>query len=827
MAKFFVSIYLFLEKHPVFMWCSMIITTLVFAFFAFQLKYEEDIAKLLPKTEQSEKGVLAFEQMSIKDKIFVQFTTKEGQSLSAEELALANDEFFEMLLARDSSQHFIANVLYRIEDDWTINGLDYLLSHFPSLINEDVYPAFDTLLTAEAIEQQMEQNLSLMSEDFTGNVTTMICYDPAGLRNAMMGQVNNATKQMAGYTIIDKHLFSSDSTVSLAFITPSFNYLDSRSCASLIAMINATAKQYEQKHPGIEILYHGNSVLSSGNSSQVRKDLALTMSISLIIIILVILLCYRNKSTILLLLFPLVYGLLFSMACMYWFRGSISMLAIGVGTVVMGIAMSYVMHILTHYKYVTSPVTVLREQSTPVCLSCLTTIGAFAGLYFTSSDLLKDFGLFATFALVGTTLSALIFLPQFFYKNRNLHNKRAFQVLEKINTITLDKYHVLIGIIVIWSVVCIFASRKVQFDNDLNNIGYISKQTARSQQIYNEKVNKGYQATFYAASGKTFDEAMSHNARIDDVLDSLQNKGIVKQYSSVAGLFLPLDEQQANIDRWKAYWSPQRISEVRTLVSSAAQKNGLEPDIFDPFYALAEADYEAESLMESGIFPVELSSNFVEKVDSNYLVFTSVLSEPSDVDEISDVVSVQPHAIVTDPFYYTDGMIAIIHDNFNVVLFISSIFVLIVLLISYRSITLALLSFLPMFLSWYIVQGMMAMLGLQFNLINIIVASIIFGVGVDYSIFIMSGLIASEQGHSDSILTYHKTAISFSAFILIVVLVSLLFAKHPAVYSVGACTLIGMSANILISYSLQPFLFRQLNKIDFVHKKILKLNTRK
>lgn len=132
-----------------------------------------------------------------------------------------------------------------------------------------------------------------------------------------------------------------------------------------------------------------------------------------------------------------------------------------------------------------------------------------------------------------------------------------------------------------------------------------------------------------------------------------------------------------------------------------------------------------------------------------------------------------------------------------------------------------------MFLSWYIVQGSMALLGLQFNLINIIVASIIFGVGVDYSIFIMSGLIATLQGQNSQVLIYHKTAISFSAFILIVVLVSLLFAKHPAVYSVGVCTLIGMTANILISYSLQPFLFRQLIKIDYIRKKALKLDVRK
>lgn len=826
MAKFFISIYLYLEKHPVTMWCSLIITTLIFAFFAFQLPYEEDILKILPKTKQSEKGILAFEQMSIKDKIFLEMTAIEGETVSAEELATAHDDFIQLLLSNDSSHHYINNILYRMEDDWTINGLDYLLNHFPSLVDTSVYAHFDSLLTPEAIERQMAENYALMANDATGEVTSLLCYDPVGLRQAILGQLGDLSSSI-GFSIVNQHLFSADSTVALSFITPSFNYLDSKICSYLGKEIQNTVKEFSSTHPKIDILYHGNSILSSGNSSQVKKDLFVTLGISLCLILIVILICYRNKSTVILLLFPMVYGLLFALACMYWFRGSMSMMAVGVGTVVMGIAMSYVMHILTHYKYVSSPITVLREQSTPVCLSCLTTIGAFAGLYFTNSNLLKDFGLFATFALIGTTLSALIFMPQFFLKNRNLHNKRAFAFLEKVNTISLDRSYIVIGLIVLISIVCFFTSRKVQFDNDLNNIGYISEEVTRSQQLYNDKFNHGYQAIFYAASASTMDSALYYNQYISNTLNSLEKQGIVKQYSNVSQLFVPIHKQEENIARWKSYWTPQRISETRLNISRTAQKNGLEADIFDPFFALVEADYEAESLYDSGVIPVEISSNFVEKVGDNYLVFSSVLTEPENIGQINDAVSAQPHALVTDPFYYTGGMISLIHNNFNIVLFISSIFVLIVLLLSYRSIILALLAFLPMFLSWYIVQGSMALLGLQFNLINIIVASIIFGVGVDYSIFIMSGLIATLQGQNSQVLIYHKTAISFSAFILIVVLVSLLFAKHPAVYSVGVCTLIGMTANILISYSLQPFLFRQLIKIDYIRKKALKLDVRK
>ena len=103
---------------------------------------------------------------------------------------------------------------------------------------------------------------------------------------------------------------------------------------------------------------------------------------------------------------------------------------------------------------------------------------------------------------------------------------------------------------------------------------------------------------------------------------------------------------------------------------------------------------------------------------------------------------------------------------------------------------------------------MMGLFGLEFNLINIIIATFIFGIGVDYSIFVMDGLIAGSKGRRTELLVYHKTAIVFSAIVLIVVVGSLIFARHPAINSIGITTLIGMTSTILITYTIEPLLYR-------------------
>ena len=189
--------------------------------------------------------------------------------------------------------------------------------------------------------------------------------------------------------------------------------------------------------------------------------------------------------------------------------------------------------------------------------------------------------------------------------------------------------------------------------------------------------------------------------------------------------------------------------------------------------------------------------------------------------EACDAIASRENMIVIDPFYYTGDMVEIVHNDFNVVLLVSSIFVFIVLLLSFRSLVISLIAFSPMFLSWYVVQGIMAIFGLEFNLINIMISSFIFGIGVDYSIFVMEGLLNNLRGNSNQLLIHHKAAIFFSGAALLIVTASLLFATHPALYSVGISTLIGMSSSILLTYVLEPLLFRIAMKSEFLKRKAL------
>ena len=804
------------------MWALLAVVSIVSVYFGLKVTYEEDITKLLPASATSDSG-LAFGNLKVKDKIFVQITSRDSL-LDTYTLAQYADEFIDALQERDSSSHYIDNVFYKIDDDLPLMALDFVLEHLPSFIDTSCYREFDRLLQPEVVDSLMAADYETIMEDETGMATQMVSNDPLSLRTVLAASVGmpmsadgaRESGSSLGFTVIDSHLFCADSTVALAFVSPAVTAFDTKASSALVGEIEAQIAEFGKTHPDAEVLFHGAPVRSYGNTQCVKRDLALTVGISLIVILIVLCLSFRSWSFIPLNIIPVGFGAFFSLACIYLLQGRMSLMSLGIGSIILGVAISYILHILTHFKYVGDAETVLRDESTPVCLGCITTIGAFLGLLFTESDMLRDFGLFASIALVASTLFGLIFLPHLLRKGDTRKNERVFAWVSRVNDLPYDRSRVLIGLVVLLIVVGVAFAHKVTFDSDLKNIGYVSPETRRSEMLYAEK-NMGDDAqVYYAAAGSTLDEALYNGKAMVAVCDSLKSAGKVKSFSPMGTmLFVPEEVQDERIAAWDEFWNGQdaRAERAMQMVASSARKHGLDPSMFDPFGAMLTASYEPGSLYDAEILPAGLQTTMVEGMDDGrYLVFMPVRVAKNLRQEVSARLASLPHVIVADPFYYTGKMVSIMHDDFNVILMISSIFVLLVLLLSFRNIFVSFIAFMPMAFSWYIVEGVMALCGLQFNLINIVISTFIFGIGVDYSIFVMEGLLAEARTGKKNLLESHKTAIFFSAFVLMVVVIALLFAVHPSIHSIGVSTLIGMTATILLTYTLEPFLFRQLLK---------------
>lgn len=802
----FVKLYRYFQKHKTFLYTLMVLSSAVFIFFGLRVKLDVDLLRLLPASKHSGTNMV-FSNLKIKDKIFMEMTGAEPEVLAG-----YVDELMDSILTDDEG---IANTLYRIEPDMALNALDFAMMHVPSFVDTSLYARFDSAI-AHA-DETMANNYELIMNDETGMLTEMVSTDPLNLREYLMPDLSSGM----GFTVIDGHLFCADSTVALIYISPNFQSFDAEPSSKLMNHIKHCVSEFNKVHPEVEVLMHGAVVRAGDNNRIMARDIYLTVGISMLIVLIVLCVSFKSFNIAWQNVLPVTYGAFFALACMYWIQGGMSLMALGVGSVVLGVAISYCLHIIIHQRFVGNVEQMLKEEAVPVCLGCLTTIGAFIGLLFTQSDLLKEFGMFSTFALIGNTFFALVFLPHLLREDDQRRNEKVFRGIEKINNYPFDRNpYVVIGLCIL--IVIGFAfSGKVEFDNDLKRIGYESDELHKSENLYSEKNDHGGQQEYFAVIAPTLDEALDANKELSSVLDSMRNAGDLIAYTPVVSiLFQSEAEQQRRIEAWNRYWTPAKVSQAMAAVKGAAVRNELSPDIFVPFQAMVEADYEPGDLYTAEVIPDGLLCNFIEENSGNFLIFNTTQLTKEKMWPVGDRVAAMPNAVVVDPFYYTADMLDMLHTDYNTTLLISAIFVFVVLLLSFRNLVISLIAFLPMFLSWYMVQGWMAIFGLPFNMVNIVVSTFIFGIGVDYSIFVMQGLIAAQRGEGGRLLEYHKVAVFFSAFVLIVVMVSMLCATHPTITSIGNSTIIGMVSTIMITYTLQPLLFRWAMKWPYMRKRV-------
>ena len=684
MHRIFLPLYHFFRRHKGALYLLLAGSFILFLVFGLQLRYEEDIVKLLPRS--STDNELAFSDIGLKDKVFIQVTSADPRNpQDPATLGACLDEYCEALLQKDTAGRYIGGILHDLDMGSMLGAMDYGFEHLPVFIDTSLYAAFTEALEPEAVEAAMQENLALLEADETGEVTQFVTMDPLGLRNiflkVLMPEDGSST---GGFTIEDGHFFCPDKTVALAFLDPSFPTLNSGAAQRFYNLLNRERKTFEAEHPEVRVLVHGTPLGSVSNASTIRNDLIFTVGLSLLVIFVILLLSFHTWTFLWQQIAPILYGTVFSLACMYWIKGYMSLMALGLGAIVLGVAISYCLHVLIHHYFVGDVEQMLREESTPVTLGCITTVGAFLGL-------------------------TLFFLPHFM-KPEQVKFKRykGFHIIDRINNLPWDRNRWVLVVMAAVIAAGVALSHRVKFDSDLRNLDFDDPLLTESQDLYNSKNAQGFMNLYFAAYDEDLDQALEYNKILTAKLDSLSEVGLVKGYSPLAALlFQSQKDQETRIAAWKAYWTPER-------------KAQLESSLFLPFQALIDADYEPGNLYEAEVFPQELVNNYIEKQDNGrYMVFTNVAFRPEDTDAVTDPLVSGPNALVLEPFYYCRDMVEIVHDDFNTTQWISSLFVFLVLLFAFRNIITALVAFLPMFLSWYVLQGLMALLGLEFNLINI------------------------------------------------------------------------------------------------------------
>lgn len=806
MTQFFIRLYNYFQRHKVLFYLSLCVCVLFMGYFAWQVRFEENVTRFFPDTKNSQNITKVFDNLKIKDKIIILISPADS-TVTPDLMIEAGDQLKQNLL-EESNQTWIKDIFSEVDETTIEKATDFVYENLPLFLTEKDYQHFDSLLTQEGIEAVMRKNYTNLLSPAGIALRSYIQRDPLGLGNNILKHLQDFQLE-TNYEINNGHIFSKDGNTLLMFMTPVFGTGSTGENENLIRILENELQQVQKEYPSIHVSYFGGPSVSVYNARQIKKDTIITSSIALLIIIIFISLVFKHKKSIPLIVTPVLFGGLFALCLIYFIQGYISAIAVGAGSAILGIALSYSIHMLAHQNHVSTVQQLIKEITYPLTVGSFTTIGAFFGLTFTTSELLRDFGLFASLALIGTTLFCLIYLPHFLKGQADVKQGRVLRFIEKINAYPYEKNKWLVGGIVIITLIGLFTSQKVKFNEDMMSLNYEPQHLKQAEAKLEQLFNAQEKTVLFVSVGKNMTEALNSYANTNQHLSAFKEQGLIKAYASAEQFLISPEEQQKRLKQWNQYWGESgKISTIRKYIEDAARTYHFREGSFNAFYQWLEHPFQPYNYQDdTNSIATTLLNEWQTSADSITMLVTQVRITDDNKEEVYQQFKDNTDVVVFDRSYFTNQWVSAINNDFYLILYISSFLIFLALLISYGRIELTLISFLPMLISWTIILGLMGILGIEFNIINIILSTFIFGIGDDFSIFIMDGL-QNKYRTGKAILNSHKTAIFFSAFTAVVGMGTLVFAKHPALQSISLISILGMAAVVLVAYTIQPIIFQ-------------------
>ena len=547
-----------------------------------------------------------------------------------------------------------------------------------------------------------------------------------------------------------------------------------------------------QNIPAVEAESWGGIAMAVGNAVQLKKDITLTLSLAILFIFLLLAWYFRSIWIPLAGFMPAVFGGLVSLAVFYLVKGTISAIALGIGAVLLGLIVDYALYIVNRYRKTGSVETVLRDMSQTVVVCALTSIGAFLCLLFLDSGVLFDLGLFAALSLAGAAVFALVFLPHLLGdKMVRWRGGEVVNWVDKFCAIGFERNKWVIAGVLAAGIVSLFFIGRVKFEEDMNALNFVTPELKAAGDRLERISEVKLKSVYVVAEGRDLDEALLIAEKAQAPVQSLEKSGTVRSHSGIQGLLLPEAKEKERLERWRAFWTPAKRDSVAREITMAARSLGMKAEAFAPFLSLTEDPGEGPSDSVKKIVAEKVLKNWV-RINENGVYVTTILKVPEENrQKVYNELQGLDGITVFDKQELTKQFVESVRSDFGRLVTLTMIFVTALLIFSFGRIELGLTTAIPMFFSWLLTLGFMGITGIRFNIFNIIISSFIFGLGVDYSILMMRGLLHKYKYGNDE-MTNYKVSVFLSSATTVIGVGVLLFARHPALHSIALVAVFGV-----------------------------------
>jgi hypothetical protein len=794
---------------------------------ASRLTFDPDLLNLIP---QNNKQVNDFKRvlrdMGTIDNHIVVMNMPRGRDVHE------YDSLVEAIAEGYKKSRLIEDVNYRLP-----NPLDFVEIILPRaflFLSPDQLDDVAQKLSDAGIRESVERNRTLLQTPQSFALKQLIQYDPFNLVPIFLKKFEAAS---GGFNIdaSSGYYLSADHEILLILTKPKRPAQDVPFGKELLAeseIIEARALKDFQKNaqPGtpLPVIEHtGGYTIAIGDADLIRQDIIANVLGTVVGVLALFLYAFRRPAAIFYAGTPLFLGLALTFGLAGVVYGQLSSASAGFAALLAGLGIDFITVFYGRYvdernRGATMPhamVVTIRHTLPGIFVAAITTAATFYAFLATDFRGMTQLGFLTGTGIILFLICVAFLLPALIVQSERKERKRAPKLYlhsfgaGKLIDISIAKPMATIAIWAIFVVACSVLALRLRFSDNIQdlrakgNIGVINQEKVTS------KFGQSFEFMMYVVQSRSLEDVLERTRAASKDLDSLIASKTIASYQSISTFVPPHDQQLVMIQELNRHRADLfNFDRINKTFREAMAANGFRPTAYDSYMEMFRQTLSPQQpITVSNIGNediLKLTTRFVKEINGDWMSVIYVYPVggkwPREVSPaLLAVPERHPGDVLTGVNLVSGTLRHIVKADATRATIIGFVAVLVLMYVSFRTVKMTVLSFVPFIAGGAGMLGLMALFNLEFNFMNIFVGLMIIGVATDYAIYMLQRYREDPPKFAD---TAHETgkAIIMAALTAIVGYGSFAISHYPGLRSIGYASTFGIGLSGLAAITLLP-----------------------
>jgi len=771
-----------LERHRFLSGVVLVFILLAAGAGLFSLTWNNSLELMLPEDSDVTEMVYFLGNSQISGKVLLSFT-RDPSTCSLSRLLEVTDEFSSQL-----DSNLISKVVKGFAETQVIEDVFFFMQRAPELLGPKDYETLFEITSEAGIEKALRSKYLELMRPQGSFFSKMFQQDPLDIQTILQSKIQRLSNSF-GYDIqlIQGRLVSSDQLHALMILDTPVSFSDSVQSKILIESLEAKIKSLPQ---GVTADFMSSHTHTVSNQAVIQRDIQVTLSIAGFAFLILFVLYFRDYRAGLIFVLPLG-AVLLAGNCAAWVIGSMSPMVMGLGSVIVGIAVDYGIHIYTAIRQTQDAHRAIKEVTRPLLVGALTTLCVFMAFLACSIPAYQHLAWFAFFGLTFALVGAVILLPVHILPKPLVVAVKSSSALSRKQATGRAVVFLILVLIGIWG------SLSASFESDITQLDGTARIYTDQEKNIQRDWGRGRDGQALAVvQGESLEQALERN---DSLYTALRQDVDEEALASFSVVWKSAKERQKNADQWNLFWSDERIGQVKALMVEKSEPFDFALDAFDPFWQDIRYSFSGSSLPTENTIFNQFQERFVQHRDGVFSLVTLLSDSEENLAILNGLKDDVPDLMIIAKQSFSERMTALYSQEIVRVVLVAFVLVIVSCLAILRNIRMTVFSLVPVVAALISILAIMSWMGYPLNVANLMACIVVIGLCIDYGVFVV-------YAQSEQLDVGTTTAVTLSAGTTFVGAGSLLFAQHPTLFFVGSTVVIGITAGYLACMLVVPAL---------------------